>query len=392
MTSRAKLADILNADENSFNLVRIAAALAVLVSHSFLLLAGPDHVEPLGASTPFTLGQHAVNAFFVISGLTLSHSLARNRNLMHYAWARCLRIFPALLGYGLLFALVAGPLLTTWSRLDYFTDAHTWFYPAAVLMQFARATPPPGIFSNLPIADAANNPLWTIKYEIAAYVGLAIVFGLGLFRRTGALLLSLLAAAAIFLLAGEFLREARESAPAYQLGRYGFCFLLGVVAYHFRQQFSLSPWLLALTAGLVVALHGTALEPAAYVVLTAHLVLIAGSLDYGLFTLLTRKSDLSYGTYIYGWPIQQSLIVLIPGLGVAALLLLSVIIAPVFALVSWSLVEKPALRLKRYQGWPQWGRDCGTPHKITGNEASLTYPVLPAAASAILASRYRWKP
>lgn len=346
MTGRAKLSDILSAEENSFNLVRLAAALAVIVSHSALLLAGPEYVELLGASTPFTLGQHAVNAFFVISGLTLSHSLARNPDLVHYAWARCLRIFPALLAYGLLFALVAAPLLTTLQARDYFTDAHTWLYPAAVLIQFARATPPHGIFSSLPIADAVNNPLWTIKYELVAYVGLALLFGLGLFRRTSVLLLSLLAAAAIFLLAGELLREARENAPTYQFGRYGFCFLLGVVAHHFRQTLSLSPWLMVPTAGLVVLLRGTAFEPAAYVVLTAHLVLVAGSFNFGLLTAVTRKSDLSYGTYIYGWPVQQSLIALIPGIGVTALVLLSFVIVPAFALLSWNLVERPALRLK----------------------------------------------
>ncbi|WP_163066139.1 acyltransferase family protein, partial [Acinetobacter baumannii] len=76
--------------------------------------------EPLGSATSFTLGQHAVNVFFVISGLTLSQSLAHRPDLVRYGVARALRIFPALFVYGFLCAFVVGPLLTVLSLTDYF--------------------------------------------------------------------------------------------------------------------------------------------------------------------------------------------------------------------------------------------------------------------------------
>lgn len=125
MRGEPVLLDVLDSERNSLNLVRLVAALAVLISHSFSLQTGLGSSEPLAASTPFTLGQHAVNAFFVISGATLSHSLQRNPNLAQYAWARFLRIFPALLAFGLFFAFVLGPLLTSLRWVDYFADAHT---------------------------------------------------------------------------------------------------------------------------------------------------------------------------------------------------------------------------------------------------------------------------
>lgn len=63
--------------------------------------------------TPFNLGQHAGNAFFVISGLTLSNSVERHPGLRSFAIARGLRIFPGLFALGLVFALDFGPQLSS---------------------------------------------------------------------------------------------------------------------------------------------------------------------------------------------------------------------------------------------------------------------------------------
>src|SRR5690606_23266723 len=56
------------AGENNFTLLRLALAVAVVVSHSVSVTTGSVFDEPLAASTGFTLGEHAVNGFFAISG------------------------------------------------------------------------------------------------------------------------------------------------------------------------------------------------------------------------------------------------------------------------------------------------------------------------------------
>ena len=58
------------------------------------------------------------------------------------------------------------------------------------------------------------------------------------------------------------------------------------------------------------------------------------------------KADLSYGTYLYGWPIQQSLHALWPGIAAGVLLVPSLALTLLIAALSWILVEKPALGLK----------------------------------------------
>jgi peptidoglycan/LPS O-acetylase OafA/YrhL len=61
-----------------------------------------------------------------------------------------------------------------------------------------------------------------------------------------------------------------------------------------------------------------------------------------------KKADLSYGIYLYSWPVQQILVQhferwLTPGL----LFVATMPLAMAAALASWVCVEKPFLRLKR---------------------------------------------
>jgi hypothetical protein len=58
------LSDMLSADKNSFGVVRLLLAFAVLISHSVFLTTGQGALEPLYRWTNYTLGQHGVQVFF----------------------------------------------------------------------------------------------------------------------------------------------------------------------------------------------------------------------------------------------------------------------------------------------------------------------------------------
>lgn len=106
-------ADILPADKNSFAVVRLLMALSVLVSHCFYLQAGTVAAEPLRQWTGYTLGQHAVQVFFILSGILVAQSLDRTRSIVDFAVARGLRIVPGLVVCVLTTALIAGPLVSS---------------------------------------------------------------------------------------------------------------------------------------------------------------------------------------------------------------------------------------------------------------------------------------
>ncbi len=59
-----------------------------------------------------------------------------------------------------------------------------------------------------------------------------------------------------------------------------------------------------------------------------------------------KFGDLSYGIYIYAWPIQQSVAQIFPTLGPAGNTIVSTLLVTGIAYLSWHYIEKPALSLK----------------------------------------------
>jgi len=78
-----------------------------------------------------------------------------------------------------------------------------------------------------------------------------------------------------------------------------------------------------------------------------YLILFLGHRGLAWARPLAGGGDVSYGLYIYAFPVEQALVALHPHLGWGALALSSLAATYVLALASWRLVERPSLRLKR---------------------------------------------
>lgn len=351
--SRPVLAERLSKGQNSFNLLRLVAALSVMVSHSVLIFHGPGTPQPLSQWTPFTIGQHAVNVFFVISGLMLAGSLDRQADLGAFARGRLLRIFPGLFVAGLVVTFLLGPIATRLSLAAYLEDPRTLAYPLAVLARFNDVAPAE-LFRNLPYGFAANLPLWTIPYEIAAYCGLAALFATGLLRLPLVTLGLLALSAATHTVAAHSVGTSGLSAEASHgfavvgnVSRFSTCFLLGVAFYQFRTRISLRAVWLAPLGISMLALELSPFAHLAAIALVGYATIFFGTRSYGSLTRWTEQTDVSYGTYLYGWPIQQTLLYLSPGIGIVIHTLVSAALAILVGLASWKFVEQPALSLKK---------------------------------------------
>ena len=114
--------------DNNFNLIRLVAALAVIVTHSVPVLGLPPDrgfsFDHLGLS----LGDVAIDAFFVTSGFLVTGSLFNRGNLIAFLWARALRIYPALWVMLVLTVFGLAPALTSLTLPDYFAAPKTYEY------------------------------------------------------------------------------------------------------------------------------------------------------------------------------------------------------------------------------------------------------------------------
>jgi peptidoglycan/LPS O-acetylase OafA/YrhL len=83
------LSSLIHGRDNNFSLVRIIAAFAVLLSHSYTLALGPgiddtSAHEPLINLVGFTLGSVAVHLFFITSGFLVTASILARQNTFEF--------------------------------------------------------------------------------------------------------------------------------------------------------------------------------------------------------------------------------------------------------------------------------------------------------------------
>lgn len=333
----------LDHEHNNFGLLRLALALAVVVSHAFSVTTGIVEDEPLARLTGFTLGEHAVNGFFAISGFLVTMSFV-NRGWRDYILARLLRIAPGLIAATFVVSLLLGSALTRLDLSSYLGDSRLWRFIYGTLTSFKSAAPLPGVFDGNPLPFPMGT-VWTLKYETLCYLGVFVAGLAGLLLRRdlalGALILLTLAVIGREIIAPDGPKGVETAL------RLPLIFLAGGVAYLWRERVPLS------LAGLVAALVLTALLAWTPAYKAAMFLTTAwGVLVLAMAPALTRRrseppADLSYGVYLYGWPVQQALVVFWPGAAAMALLWPALALTLLVAALSWYGIEKPALGLKR---------------------------------------------
>lgn len=322
---------------NNFNLMRLVAAWMVIYGHAHAVtgIAGNDGVAWLtqlrGA------GAVAVDMFFVISGFLIAASLERN-TVRGYLVSRGLRILPALLVCVALTTFVLGPLLTI--AANYWRQPMTWNYflvNASLLLSRFHL---PGVFAGHPL-DVVNGSLWTLPNEAKLYLLLLVAWLFGLLAPRRYTPLWVLA-----MLGGYALAWHYWPLPDH-IQKYAECtafFITGTLLWVNRDRIRLWGWgVLAMLAAFVV-LCGTTWSHLPYFGLLTY-----GTLWLGLRVRLPmiRHTDLSYGLYLYGWPAQQLAWMLPAGKTIAGNIVIATVIALACAALSWFLVERPALRLKK---------------------------------------------
>ena len=340
---------------NNLNLIRAIAAIAVLVSHGWPMVLGPDAAEPLQRVLGYNLGTLSVFVFFAISGFLISSSFTRSDTLQQFIRARIARLFPGLIVSLLLVALVMGPLVSTWALSDYFGTMDVWRFLASNLLLVVPQYTLPGVFEANPYPTVEGS-IWSLAHEVGWY-GVVFVLGIGgaLQRRWGMAGLSLLLAV-LWLVTQTGLVAVHPKIAVFI--EVGLPFMAGMVLFAWRDRVVLSGRValgLAIPASLVV------ISPLA-------LPLLIAALAYGTFYLAyvpggwlrqyNRVGDFSYGIYIYAFPVQGLVMWMFHPATVAAHIALALPPTIVLAMLSWVLVERPALhwlrarpaRLPRGQG------------------------------------------
>lgn len=332
---------------NNLNAMRLGLALMVIFSHAFILSLGHEHTEPLLAATKScaTLGYVAVDLFFFLSGLLITASWERSKSLEDYLRKRVFRIYPGFI-VAILFTGAVVWLFSPEYRLrNSLVGGEGWIgrlvHDAVFLDNTSNGGP--GVFASNPAPGGANGSLWTIQREFQCYLLVAVLGMLGLLRKRWLVLLGFL------VLYAKYARAIQDPNINVTIldRRFFSLFLAGACAWLFREKIPLHGGIaLGALAGLVGAAFVPPMFPAAVPLCAGYLALWLGYQNPVGALRWCDHTDLSYGAYLYAFPVQQ-LLAMHPGLrepwvnfalAVPATLLL--------AALSWRFVEKPWLNRK----------------------------------------------
>jgi len=352
--SRLFAARDLGSRDNSLNLIRLLLAFMVLYSHAEILTGVGDGIKWQGQH----IGSWAVVGFFAISGFLITGSRERS-DAGRYLLNRVTRIFPGFLLALVFVAFFLAPIaqvIETGSLRGYFSTPVTpgyYVYGNILLriMTYEIGT----TLADIPYPKAWNGSLWSLYYEFWCYIIIGVFLSWKLTREKvwPTVLLFLLSVGVHSGIGyiGGFVDESYDFSMLSFMFPY---FMGGAVVYKLRDRLPMRPLIAFVCAVVAVALirysndYGPQLASPliAYVVLWLGAVLPSPS--------LVKIHDISYGVYIFHFPVIQFLVLL--GLhrhGFALLLLVTVLLTVALATASWLGVERATMRWTR--GLSPWG-------------------------------------
>lgn len=334
------LQQVFDPRRNALNAWRLVLASGVVIMHSWPL---SGHTAPyLGSSYEIF-----VDGFFVLSGFLITSSWLRNPRLREFAAARFLRIFPGLWVCLLVIALVIAPigvaiqggsakdLLLSTAPIEYVLNN-------AVLNVFHSGIA--GTPNDVPWPHVWDGTLWTLIFELFCYIGVALAGIVGLLRRKWAVPVAFVLAVALAAVV-SYPVFGMQTIPQ-MIGRFSVAFLAGMLIHQFQNVIPARWWLVAICFVFVIVVSVQVPNYRVYgVIPLAYAVIVSGALIKN--RRLRLRTDVSYGVYIYGWPVQQ--LMAMGGLGFLNPWVFAAVAGAItvpLAMLSWFVVEKPAMSLK----------------------------------------------
>lgn len=326
---------------SNFDAVRLALSVCVIYAHSITSLRGtklkPEESDPICYLTRGSvhLGELAVGGFFMLSGLLIVHSWMSSKGNWDFLWKRVLRIYPAFLGVVLFCTFIVGPI----SRLSFLgflnqLDVNLWLGSA---VRLSLSLPP--LFVENPQSGNANVSLWTIPYEFDCYLCI-LALGTAQLLKYRACILAIWLTVYGFHMAGS-----AEHWPHFLT-----YFLSGTVFYLYRAHIPRSKWHLwaCLSTLALVALFAPAKLPAFIPICGTYVIFFIAFSKSALHNIRDKIGDVSYGMYLFAFPVQQLLVQYWrENLNPNTLFLAATAATFLLAALSWFLIEKPFLSIRQ---------------------------------------------
>lgn len=334
---------------NAFGFLRLFLASLVIVSHTPELADGNRSRELL---TRFfgtiSFGEVAVDGFFLISGYLIFGSFAKNPNILSYFARRVARIYPAFIAASLICLFLVAPLGGgNFQDIVHSLPISLW-HIAVLQMPVAQ-----NIFLNsyYPQLDSS---MWTIRYEFFCYLLVVPLALFGLSDKPSVVSTIAICFLIIFcvIIYNSNINTANklylvEIIPHSfdKIFKFSGIFLIGSVYFIYRNVMRFS------TTGVLISCVGLAATLFSPVIAELGMAIFGGYLIFaiarwggsGIISRINNRNDISYGVYLYAWPIEKLLMWYWPDVSLIVAGLCTLVLSCLCGWISWHALEKPAL-------------------------------------------------
>ncbi|OLB70292.1 MAG: hypothetical protein AUI16_25965 [Alphaproteobacteria bacterium 13_2_20CM_2_64_7] len=365
----------------NFDMLRLIAASSVIFSHSFLLADGHERNEPFVGLFGHILGVYGVYIFFILSGLLVTQSMFSSKSITSFSLKRFARIYPGF--------FVCNVLTISFAVAFFYSGSVSQFLAESgkeTLQVFAFIRD--GIYYNgleiYPsqsyIGTILNGSLWTIRQELVCYIAVGALFYFGFLNiRVAATMVCAGLVMHYFNLWGfnKFTGGLIFVAPS---------FFSGMMMYFVLKLHRPSGKLAVVCLGILGVSAYFRVFDYCFPLVGAYLIAYLGTSAPFNLGNAARFGDLSYGTYLYGWPVEQ-LVRFYFGEGVQwwTVFIISLPMALALGFLSWHFVEKPAMTFLVIKAKTQ---EHGRSRKRWGDLKSSFGPIIEASAQAQPARQY----
>jgi peptidoglycan/LPS O-acetylase OafA/YrhL len=336
--------------KNNFNLLRLYGAFQVLLQHSLYYLSNDNSRED---NYTFFIGNlmqqfHGVAIFFLLSGFLIFMSYDKHPNIVDYTINRVLRIYPAL--YVNIFVSLV--ILYIFGYLYFDFEFFSWFIVQITMFQFYNIE----MFRGFGVG-VINGSLWTISLELSFYILLPIL--VFIYNRNILLIIIIFISSFLLWIYDIYSNHSIIYNRLLHISiiPHLFIFMIGMIYYKYfntlqryiKDKFLI--WILLYLLFLCISND-----------MNFHKFIIYFIIKWSLFSLvvfsfafswrelsykLLKGNDYTYGIYIYHMLIIN-IFVTMGFVGDIKYLIYIILLSILFGILSWYLIEKPFLKLKKH--------------------------------------------
>ncbi len=340
----------LQPNNNNFGFLRLFFASLVIVSHSPEIIDQNRSREILtNIFGTISFGELAVDSFFLISGYLILKSFYSTSTVKSYFTKRILRIYPGFIVASLFCIFVVTPLA---GGLSLILNLHPtdWLTAFTKLLILDSPAVDGLLMGNEPFA--LNGAMWSVWLEFLCYASIPVFFLLGLHKKPLYIVVTI-TTASLFLFLLITHKDIWLPYPlrisAYLSTRLLSAFLIGGAFYYFRDKIIWTRNLsLASFALLIVCLNYKYTAELGYFVFGGYLIFnFALNYKNKILNQIGTKNDISYGVYLYAWPIQMLIVQRYPEISPILMTLITMACVAVLGYLSWIYIEQPFIKMKK---------------------------------------------